>query len=68
MKYYTFKLNEESKELCTIITPFGKHKYKHLPLGHKCVLDFPQQIMEGVLEGLDHIEVNLDNISIFDTT
>ncbi len=29
------KLNEESQELCVIITPFGKYKYKHLYMGLK---------------------------------
>ncbi len=65
MQYYTFELNKESQELCVIITPFGRYKYKCFLKGFKYTLDFAQHIMAEVLYGLDNVKVYLDNIGLF---
>ena len=58
-------MDEESQELCTIITPFGKFKYKRLPMGASCSSDIAQEIMEKVLFGLEEVETFIDDIGIF---
>jgi hypothetical protein len=53
MQYYTFELDKERQDLCTIITPFGKNKYLRFLIGLKCSSDIVQAIMENVLSDIE---------------
>ncbi|KAL7485637.1 LOW QUALITY PROTEIN: hypothetical protein ACHAW6_011228 [Cyclotella cf. meneghiniana] len=62
MQYYTFKLDAESQDLCTIIMPFGKCKYARLPMGLKCSPDIAQATMENILASIKDADVYFDDI------
>ena len=70
MQYFTFELDEESSNLCTIVTPFGKFKYNRLPMGVCQSSDIAQETMENIFSDLlqDSVEIYIDDIGIFSNT
>lgn len=67
MMFYTFELDEASRNLCVITTPFGNYRYKRLPMGVHNSPDHAQEIMEGIFLDLQDrgVEVFIDDIGIF---
>jgi hypothetical protein len=40
MGYYYIKLDADAQKICTIVFPWGKYKYKRLPVGIMIATDF----------------------------
>ena len=55
------------QDLCTIITPFGKYKYKQLPTGIKCAPEIPTEVMVHIFGEMEPVSVFFDDIGVFDT-
>ena len=64
MGYYHIPLDEASQRLCTTILPWGKYRYKRLPMGVSSAPDIFQAIMQEILGDLDFVRVYIDDILI----
>jgi hypothetical protein len=62
---YTFELDEESQDLCTIIMLFGKYKYLRLLIGLKCSPYISQAVMESVLSDIEDADIYINDVGAF---
>ena len=65
MQYYTFEMDEESKNLCTFATPFGLYRYCRLPMGVSELPDISMEIMTQLFADIPNIECYMDDIRCF---
>ena len=64
MGYYHIPLSKASQELCTTVLPWGKYRYKVLPMGIKNSPDIFQEIMTNLFCDLDYTSTYIDDILI----
>ena len=64
MGYYHIPLDEESQKLCTTVLPWGKYKYKVLPMGIKNSPDIFQKVMTNMFCDLEYTSTYLDDILV----
>jgi hypothetical protein len=49
MGYYHIKIDADAQKLCTIVFPWGKYKYKCLPMGIKIASDVFQNVISKLV-------------------
>ena len=68
MGYYQIKLTEGSSHLTTFNTPFGRYRYRRMPMGVKCSSEVFQREMTHHFGGMDGVEVVVDDILVHGET
>ena len=64
MGYYHIRLSEESLNMCTIVTEFGKFCYKRLPMGVSCSPDIFQAKIYELLGDIEGTKAYIDDILV----
>lgn len=63
--YWQIQLDEASSRLCTFNTPHGRFRYTRLPFGIHSAPEVFQRIMTQVFEGIEGVEVIMDDILVW---
>jgi dihydroorotate dehydrogenase len=64
MGYYHIKLDADAQNLCTIVFPWRKNKYKRLPMGIKIAPDVFQNVMSKLVQDMEYVKTYLDDLLI----
>jgi hypothetical protein len=62
MGYYHIRLDPSSKQLCTIVLPFGKYEYQAIPMGLCNSPDIFQEKMSELMDGLEFVRTYIDDL------
>ena len=68
MGYYHIKLDANSRKLCTIVLPWGKHEYNALPMRSCSSCDIFQEKMSELMQGLEFVRTNIDDLLCITTS
>ena len=63
--FYQIPLKEEARDLTTFITPFGRYRYRRLPMGINVAPEIFQRKMTELLKDLPGVICYLDDILVY---
>lgn len=66
--FFQIPIDEESRDLTTFMTPFGRYKFKRLPMGVNIAPEIYQKKMNELLMDLDGVICYLDDVVVFGKT
>ncbi|XP_064475825.1 uncharacterized protein LOC135389723 [Ornithodoros turicata] len=65
LSFHQVRLEPESEEFTTFITPFGRYCYRRLPFGIASAPEFFQRAMSRIVEGLPGVVCMIDDVLVF---
>ena len=63
--FYQIPLDESSRAFTSFLTPFGRYRYKRLPMGINCAPEIYQRKMMELLHGIDGVLIYMDDVIVF---
>ena len=64
MGYYHIRLCPNSRQLCTIVLPWGKYEYQKLPMGLCNSPDIFQEKMNELFAGFEYVRAYIDDLLV----
>jgi putative transposase len=65
MQYYTFELDESSKEVCTICMPFGNYKYNCYQWVFHRFQTFCKKLWKTCFVASKGVDIYIDDVGVF---
>lgn len=62
MGYYHIELDPFSKQLCTLVLPWGKYEYQRLPMGLCNSPDIFQKRVSTLFQEIDYAKAYIDDV------
>lgn len=62
--FYHIELVNESADLCTFISPFGRYRFLRLPFGIATAPEVFQKMAMIVFEGIEEVTIYFDDLII----
>ncbi|XP_013196514.1 uncharacterized protein K02A2.6-like [Amyelois transitella] len=63
--FWMVQLDDDSADLCTFGTPYGRYQYLRLPYGINCASEVFHQKIRQILEGLEGVDSFVDDVIVW---